>query len=253
MRQHWTTPNDRKPLPGSRGEADCAVDSAGELAGRLATRSMGVLTRAFTLIELLVVITIIGILASLLVGLAGTASVKAKQSRVQGELHAYMTAIEQYRATFNQYPPDNVSPATKTANPVINQLFYELTGTIYIPGRESFRGLVGDMNINSGVVKSYFNTDGFINASDDTNKVHRFLDLKAGQFRTLPGAAGLSAQVLTVPIDWPAGRSDNPVPGTTINPWRYVSTSPTNNPNGFDLWAEFLISGKLQVIGNWKQ
>ena len=46
------------------------------------------------------------------------------------------------------------------------------------------------------------------------------------------------------------------------NAWRYVVAKPrrgqndpypTNNPNTFDLWAEVVIRGRTNLIGNWKE
>jgi hypothetical protein len=44
-----------------------------------------------------------------------------------------------------------------------------------------------------------------------------------------------------------------PTPYHTVNPWRYVSTNPTNNPNSFDLWAEVPLGREIKIIGNWKE
>ena len=38
-----------------------------------------------------------------------------------------------------------------------------------------------------------------------------------------------------------------------LNPWRYVSSNPTNNPSSFDLWAEYWQGNNKIVIGNWKR
>ena len=78
--------------------------------------------RGFTLVELLVVIVIIGILASLVVGLSGTASRKMRESRTRAELVAIETAIEAYKSKFGHYPPCNPK------DPALNSLYYELTG-----------------------------------------------------------------------------------------------------------------------------
>ncbi|MBT7026644.1 MAG: prepilin-type N-terminal cleavage/methylation domain-containing protein, partial [Verrucomicrobia bacterium] len=80
--------------------------------------------RGFTLVELLVVIVIIGILASLVVGLSGTAGRKMRESRTRAELTAIGTAIESYKAKFGHYPPDNPK------DPALNSLYYELTGCL---------------------------------------------------------------------------------------------------------------------------
>src|SRR5437867_10860928 len=73
---------------------------------------------AFTLIELLVVISIIALLASLIVGLAGYAGRNNIRTRVQAELNQVITAIEAYKAHFGHYPPDNVVPVSNIVNPV---------------------------------------------------------------------------------------------------------------------------------------
>ena len=39
----------------------------------------------------------------------------------------------------------------------------------------------------------------------------------------------------------------------TLNPWRYNSSSPTNNPNSFDLWIELNLGGKTFLVCNWSK
>src|SRR5690242_13512197 len=80
---------------------------------------------AFTLIELLVVISIIGVLAGLTVGLTGLATRRSKESRIRGEMTKLINAIENYKSAIGSYPPDN------PGFPSTNQLFYELSGTVY--------------------------------------------------------------------------------------------------------------------------
>ena len=41
--------------------------------------------------------------------------------------------------------------------------------------------------------------------------------------------------------------------GKQINPWLYVSTSPTNNPDRFDLWTEVVVGGHLMRFSNWER
>jgi hypothetical protein len=45
------------------------------------------------------------------------------------------------------------------------------------------------------------------------------------------------------------------VPSTpgVLNPIRYVSSNPTNNPNSFDLWVDVVISGKTNRLSNWNK
>jgi len=216
---------------------------------------------AFTLIELLVVISIIALLASLIVGLARYAGQSNKRSRVQAELNQVITAIEAYKAHFGHYPPDNFVASSKIVNPVTNQLFYELTGAIVDEGSGVFRARDRQQGISSGLVMTYFNRDGFENAGTNPKELKSFISLKASQRRAISRQSlGLEIEVLAVSLDWPNDpRFPPPFNYSTdpqirrVNPWRYVSTNPTNNPDSFDLWAEFVEGGKIKVICNWSK
>jgi hypothetical protein len=64
-------------------------------------------------------------------------------------------------------------------------------------------------------------------------------------------ASGKKGAGVSWPLNIPA--ADHPIPTNPgLNPWRYVSTNPTNNPNSFDLWAEIIVKGERRIIGNWK-
>jgi prepilin-type N-terminal cleavage/methylation domain-containing protein len=216
---------------------------------------------AFTLIELLVVISIIALLASLIVPLAGYAGRNNKRSRVRAELNQVITAIEAYKAHFGYYPPDNVAPSSKIVNPVTNQLFYELTGVIVDESKGMFHARDRQQNISSGAVMQYFNRDGFENAGPNPKEIKSFISLKASQRRAISSPSpGPEIEVLAVSVDWPPDDPNfTPFKYSTdrqirrVNPWRYVRTNPTNNPDGFDLWAEFVESGKIKVICNWSK
>jgi prepilin-type N-terminal cleavage/methylation domain-containing protein len=213
---------------------------------------------AFTLIELLVVISIIALLASLIVGLAKHAGVNQKRSRIQAELNQVITAIEAYKAHFGHYPPDNVLPSN-IVNPVTNQLFYELTGVILDEGKGTFHARDRQMPIDSGNVRDFFNRDGFENAGTNPKEIKSFIDLKANQRRIISRPPAPDIEVLAVSVDWPANNPLFPPPFNAypdaqirqVNPWRYVKTNPTNNPDGFDLSAEYVEGGKIKIICNW--
>src|SRR5438128_1291123 len=79
--------------------------------------------KAFTLIELLVVIAIIALLAALLFPVGVAANSLKIRARTRAELSQISTAIEVYKAKVGHYPPDN------PGSPVVNQLYFELTGT----------------------------------------------------------------------------------------------------------------------------
>jgi prepilin-type N-terminal cleavage/methylation domain-containing protein len=219
-----------------------------------ASTGRGLCTRAFTLIEMLVVIAIMALLATLIVGLAGLAGRKARETAVRGQMHEYITAIEEYKGKFGFYPPDNGFNKTRgpnqAPNSVSNQLFYELTGVLVT--NNAFRALTGNSNVNLGTITSFFGAAGFVNSALDASEVKNFLpSLKQSQHREIIPGSG--AEVLVVSADAPQVPGP-PVPANPkLNPWHYVSSGPTNNPNSFDLWAELWIGGKLRVIANGRE
>ena len=200
-------------------------------------------SKAFTLIEVLVVITIIAILAGLIVGLANRAGETKRVKRTEAMHAELVTAIVDYQQTIGSYPPDNPNNAAQPP------LFYELTGTV-LDGSD-FKTKVGNERLPTGDVPTFFGRDGFQNASLEAASVKSFFkQLKPdryGQISTSP-----SVQLFVVGVQGPSDVADAGRPGKTLNPWRYVSTNPTNNPEGFDLWAEITVGGKTKVIGNWK-
>ena len=230
---------------------------------------------AFTLIELLVVISIIALLAGLLVGLAPMVNVRIREAKVKTELNDLVTAIETYKARFGIYPPDNFNPTNRVTNPVLNGLYYELTGMIVDNQDPAHFELPDDTQIklNSATVLNYFGRDGFVNSAtkDQRRRLlhHKFSE---GQHAEIfpsvntPGYVKLDVLVVGFSLDatgkkgsgfpWPLNIpvADHPVPlNKGLNPWRYVSSNPTNNPGTFDLWAELIVKGQKKIIGNWKQ
>jgi general secretion pathway protein G len=63
----------------------------------------------FTLIELLIVITIIAILASLVLAVAGSVQNKGARSRTEAEIAALGAALESYKADKGDYPNNSVA------------------------------------------------------------------------------------------------------------------------------------------------
>lgn len=204
--------------------------------------------RGFTLIELLVVISIIALLATLAVGVGPYVSKKMKLNRVEGEMAQLEAAIESYKSDFGNYPPDHVINRNPTiVNARNNPLFYELTGTIYNPQENRFY-VPADNDNNTGLspdeIKQWFGRGGFVNSVDEGSeqRAGNYLpNLNTSQYAEVNQNPDIELLVINIP--GPNGRP---------NPWRYVSTQPTNNPATFDLWAEVVIGGETNVVGNWQ-
>ncbi len=230
---------------------------------------------AFTLIELLVVIAIMGILAGFLVGLAPAAGAKMRESRVRAELASLTSIIEAYKAKYGFYPPDGFDKSTGLVDPRLSPLYYELTGMQVINPKDAARGVFksvsGGETVKPRVVEALFGRDGFANSGADRRQLFN-ASFRASQHAVVftdTSDPTIAMEVLAVGVPFPANHPDYPIknlqrgsytlnkPG--VNPWRYVSSTPTNNPTSFDLWAEIPVRDRTapngystRIIGNWK-
>ena len=197
--------------------------------------------QGFTLVELLVVMAIIAALAALIVwGTSGAGAAKVR-SRVKTELEQLDGAIRSFHRKHGFYPADNGKKLPgNVVNSGLNQLYYELTGTGFDKDANSFTDNLGG-TLTSADVQNVFGAKGFANSDSDSTKVQNFLaNLKPSGSALVPGTA---TRVLVVPYKGPDG---------DFNPWRYNSSDPEHNTEGFDLWAEVIINGNKEIIGNWK-
>ena len=215
--------------------------------------------QAFTLIELLVVITIIGILAALLMPLGAAVRRTAFINKTKAEMAQVETAIESYKAAYGFYPPDN------PGHPLLNQLYYELIGTTNTsPPTVSpivFQPLDGNPAINGSQLNSMFgNVNAILNCSkpgagEDTQPARSFIhELKPGQTGTNTNSVrGSPPVILLVGSVGGPDQSYKPLGASGLNPWRYNSSSPTNNPGAYDLYIQLVIGGKTNLICNWSK
>jgi len=208
----------------------------------------------FTLIELLVVIAIIAILAAMIFPVIGAIKRIRVRTRAQAELTQVETAIANYKAKLGFYPPDNAAnKVPATYNPATNQLYYELIGTLQTNNGTAFVSKDLAAQILQTDVQTYFGTAGFMNCSrgggdDNTASAQTFLTgLKAGQ--SLLAQNGI--MVLGSSLEGPTMVAGNN--GLKINPWRYNSSNPTNNPGSYDLWIDVMVGSVTNRICNWSK
>ena len=240
----------------TEGTAEVPQRSVYEVAGRARiSRSW----RAFSLIELLVVIGVISVLASLIFPIAGVVKKNEKIGAAKAEMGEIQTAIEAYKAKLGSYPPDN------PGNPVINQLYYELQGMIRT--KSGFRTLDGSITLTlaqvtsgySPQVSGFMNSSASVSNSDESATAVNFLrsGLRPNQVCLLND--GINILVCSVAWEngdtntWPVQKSDFRNEPPAVNPWRYVSTNPTNSPGTYDLWADLYLKGKIYRVCNWSK
>lgn len=210
----------------------------------------------FSLIELLTVIAIIAVLAGIAMGLTSAARNARVNSRGQSELQQIATAIEAYKADRNAFPPDHALPAgsQNRIDPVINQLFYELRGLDVVNGAFQVKG--GRESLQPDAVRAVFGRGGFLNASADPSEpAGSYLDPKASGVQRV-SVRGVAVDLLVTPFSWPQNAPDAaPLASygdtSRANPWRYVSTSATNNAGGYDLWMEVWVGKDKRTFKNW--
>jgi prepilin-type N-terminal cleavage/methylation domain-containing protein len=204
----------------------------------------------FTLIELLVVIGIIVVLAGMLFAALPAISRVKTNSRLKTEMRQVQTAIEAYKAKLGYYPPDN----SGNPNWAINQLYYELLGT----RRTNEGGTVYYYTLD-GTAKIAETTPAFTTAFGGGTKVTGFMNCTRGTGddtvraeNFFKGALRTGQSYVASPVAALGSGIDGPfMIGSKINPWRYNSSSPTNNPGTFDLWIDYDMGGKSNRICNW--
>jgi len=222
---------------------------------------------AFTLIELLVVIAIIGTLAALIVPVVVAVKKNQYLNTARAEMAQLETAIDRYKSAYGFYPPDNqvqTDPVSKRF--LVPQLYYELTGTTNADADNPTYQSLHDPTIpvlTGANVNTIFGVGGFMNSSkpgggEDAGLARGFLpDLNPKQIfypytNHPPAEPGVTLLVTSV-----GGPDPTYAPLTLdlpgVNPWRYNSSNPANNPGSYDLWVLLSIGGKTNLICNWSR
>ena len=239
-------------------------DKANNITCALISRHASRVTRhasAFTLIELLTVMAIMGVLAALILPVMHAVKIHQYIYNTQAEMAQLETAIDRYKAAYGFYPPSPTPPPTPgNQSSLVNQLYYELVGTTYT--NNIYTTLDGSASIDADQVSTAFpNVGGFMNctkpgAGEDSAAARNFLpDLKPKQFWPQPGYTNNGAKegvnLLIGSVGGPSVQYQ-PLKLQDLNPWRYNSSSPTNNPGSYDLWMELVFApGQTNLICNW--
>jgi len=203
---------------------------------------------AFTLVELLVVIAIIGVLTALVIPTISKINAIKAINRTKAEFKEVESWILDYQAKRGYYPPDNPGKAE------INQLYYELSGTVLKNG--VYQTLDGSATVDPATLGTDFgnpNINGFMNTMkeprDEGMVAQKFIkELKPGQIAELNS----NLRILVGSVGWETSLPQ-PTSRPGANPFRYVSSNPTHNPNSFDLWIDIYVQGKTLRICNWSE
>ena len=220
--------------------------------------------QAFTLIELIVVIAIIGLLAAMIIPVVGVVNRQKQIKTAQTQLQAMQLAIDSYKTKLGFYPPDN------TNSPAINQLYFELMGTTNngagaanppnIWGTMDGSAQIGTTPLPSNPynISQVFSVVGFANSStrahsdDAGSAATTFINNLTPNQIGLYDPAVPDVKLLVCSVAWPLEKTPPPVSkNAPLNPWRYVSTHPTNNSGSYDLWVDLVIAGKTNRVCNW--
>jgi prepilin-type N-terminal cleavage/methylation domain-containing protein len=211
---------------------------------------------AFTLMELLTVIAIIAVIAALLMPLVGAVKRRAYLQVTQAQMAQIETAIDRYKSAYGFYPPSNPNTVNNLASALNNQLYFELVGTT-ITANGAFLTLDGSATIAAANVNTAFGVSGFMNCSKTTAdesapQARDFLpDLKPDQIGSV-STNGVAISILVASVGGP-DPAYQPLGVRDVNPWRYNSSNPANNPGSYDLYVQLVIAGKTNLICNWSK
>jgi hypothetical protein len=174
-----------------------------------------------------------------------TPAVITKAEKERDEL---VKAIEAYREHFGAYPPDHQLSATPLrVDPITNQLFYELAGTIHDPANETYKALRAPEPLEKDFIRATFGRDGFRNSGETTNQFRSFIrseDFALTELHDNPDVLGIRF------IPYIENLSEAASVEFDASPWRYISTKPIHHPGRFDLWMILTIHGHEIRVGN---
>jgi hypothetical protein len=213
------------------------------------------LTGRQTAVAVLIVVVLAGLgylaydsITTAILDLRVQAAMPKVRAAIREQRRELLSAIDAYKAHFGVYPPDHVvSRQPLVVDAVKNPLLYELVGVIYNPTNKMFQ--LGRLKAaEANYVKEFFQCDGFKNCGEKPEQIKRFLtavDLPARQLHDDPDVFAIGFFIrderISPEVEWEFD----------VSSWRYVSSSPTNNPGKFDLWIEVKTKKRTVAIGNW--
>jgi prepilin-type N-terminal cleavage/methylation domain-containing protein len=215
---------------------------------------------AFTLIELIVVVAIIGLLAAMVLPIAGAVNAKKQISVAQTQLKGIEAAIDGYKTKLGYYPSDN------PLNSVSNQLYFELMGTTNngagrTQGPDLWVTMDGSAQIGTTTVPNIhdvFGVSGFGNTATRSHSDDAGAAAQTFVNNLTPNQIGLidpaypNIKILVCSVTWPQDKTPYPIALIpALNPWHYNSSHPTNNTASYDLWVDLIIKGKTNRVSNW--
>jgi prepilin-type N-terminal cleavage/methylation domain-containing protein len=211
----------------------------------------GTTQSGFTLIELLVVISIIGIIAAMVLGLAGLAAKKKRDAVASATVNRLVLMIENYHDKLGFYPPDNLGNTTNSLyeqTTAMNQLLYELTGSTY--NGTTYQTFDGSPALTPSVLGNVYGRAGIANSNPDEPHNFYYPPPKTSDYAVYPsGGSGLEGLIVTV-----AGTN------TAAPNFVHYDSSSTNrhNPLTFDVWVEYSVGNDTNgnplifTVGNWQ-
>jgi type II secretory pathway pseudopilin PulG len=110
--------------------------------------------------ELLIVISIMAILAAMIFPVLRGVNRRKLITRATGELNQMESYINSYKARLGYFPPDN------PGKPGLNQLYYELAGTVFTNGTAFVTKDGTALPLTANMISAFFGAgvSGFINS-----------------------------------------------------------------------------------------
>ena len=136
------------------------------------------------------------------------------------------------------------------------QLYYELSGGTHDAANKTFTTLDSSATTSDAYYLQAYGVGGVVNCSrgsgEDATLAKNFLSgLSFKQIGSVSNNGVADTRVLATSVGGP-DVSYAPLGVSGLNPFRYVYPG-VNNPGGYDLWVQLVISGKTNLICNWSR